>query len=219
MTILVDYENVTNHNGLKGLEYVNDKDTLIIFYSAACKSIRKGDVTLIEQSGCKWRAYKLQAPGKNALDFYISVQAGILAEQGERHIAIISNDKGFKAVVDFVNIKYKSDGMIIVKAPTIEAAISAMNDPDDGKRKDLVDSKMALLNIEEEFAKYQEKERLCKKIKYAFGDTDYENLVDEIISFVSIHDKVQKKKMYSDSMHVFGRDSGREIYNIIKEVV
>ena len=71
MTILVDYENVTNHNGLKGLEYVNDKDILIIFYSAACKSIRKGDVTLIEQSGCKWSTYKLQAPGKNALDFYI----------------------------------------------------------------------------------------------------------------------------------------------------
>ena len=121
--------------------------------------------------------------------------------------------------MDFVNIKYKSDGMIIVKAPTIEAAISVMNDPDDSERKATVDSKMALLNIEEEFAKYQEKERLCKKIKYAFNDTDYENLVDEIISFVSIHDKVQKKKMYSDSMHVFGRDSGREIYNIIKEVV
>ena len=39
-TILVDYENVSTIDGLKGVEYLNENDTLIIFYSQCCEKIR-----------------------------------------------------------------------------------------------------------------------------------------------------------------------------------
>lgn len=49
-TILVDYENVSASDGLKGVEYLNETDTLIIFYSQCCEKIRAEYIGMIEQS-------------------------------------------------------------------------------------------------------------------------------------------------------------------------
>ena len=38
--ILVDYENVGNVNGLRGVDVLNKGDTLIIFFSGNCGKIR-----------------------------------------------------------------------------------------------------------------------------------------------------------------------------------
>ena len=38
--ILVDYENVSASDGLEGVEYLNENDTLIVFYSQCCEKIR-----------------------------------------------------------------------------------------------------------------------------------------------------------------------------------
>ena len=46
-TILVDYENVSTTEGLKGAEYLNENDTLIIFYSQCCEKIRAEYMELI----------------------------------------------------------------------------------------------------------------------------------------------------------------------------
>ena len=48
-TILVDYENVSTTDGLKGVEYLNEKDTLIIFYSQCCEKIRAEYIEMIEE--------------------------------------------------------------------------------------------------------------------------------------------------------------------------
>ena len=40
-TILVDYENVHGSNGLKGVEVLTERDTLIIFFSEACRKIKR----------------------------------------------------------------------------------------------------------------------------------------------------------------------------------
>ena len=48
-TILVDYENVSTTDGLKGVEYLNEKDTLIIFYSQCCEKIRAEYIEMIEK--------------------------------------------------------------------------------------------------------------------------------------------------------------------------
>lgn len=40
--ILVDYENVSTTDGLKGVEYLNENDTLIIFYSQCCEKMGFG---------------------------------------------------------------------------------------------------------------------------------------------------------------------------------
>ena len=47
----------------------------------------------IKESGCEFRVIKLKGTGKNALDFYIAAECGIISERGENEIAIISNDK------------------------------------------------------------------------------------------------------------------------------
>lgn len=38
--LLIDYENVNATDGLKGVEYLNKKETLMIFYSQCCEKIR-----------------------------------------------------------------------------------------------------------------------------------------------------------------------------------
>ena len=38
-TILVDYENVCTTDGLKGVEYLKETDTLVLFYSQCCEKI------------------------------------------------------------------------------------------------------------------------------------------------------------------------------------
>lgn len=101
-TILVDYENVNGSNGLKGVDVLDKDDTLIIFYSGSCSKIRYDYMQQIKQSGCEFRIIKLKGKGKNALDFYIAAECGIISERGERQVAIISNDKGFQAVIDFL---------------------------------------------------------------------------------------------------------------------
>ena len=58
-TILVDYENVSSSGGLKGVEYLNEKDTLIIFYSQCCEKIRAEYIEMIEKSQCEFKTYKL----------------------------------------------------------------------------------------------------------------------------------------------------------------
>lgn len=82
-TILVDYENISTTDGLKGVEYLNENDTLIIFYSQCCEKIRAEYINMIEKSQCEFKTYKLVKAGKNALDFYIAVECGILGVQGE----------------------------------------------------------------------------------------------------------------------------------------
>ena len=114
-TILVDYENVSSSGGLKGVEYLNEKDTLIIFYSQCCEKIRAEYIEMIEKSRCGFKIYKLSRTGKNALDFYIAVECGFISANGEKQIAIVSKDKGFSAIADFFRIKNEIENVMILK--------------------------------------------------------------------------------------------------------
>ena len=83
-TILVDYENVFASDGLKGVDALRKDDTLIVFYSDSCRKIRQDFIKTIDASGCKFRILKLKNPGKNALDFYIAIECGMLVSGGEK---------------------------------------------------------------------------------------------------------------------------------------
>lgn len=52
--LLVDYENVNGSNGLKGVDALCEKDTLIIFYSNCCTRIRYDHMQDIIESGCEY---------------------------------------------------------------------------------------------------------------------------------------------------------------------
>lgn len=138
VTILVDYENVSSTDGLKGVEYLNENDTLIIFYSQCCEKIRAEYIEMIEKSRCEFKTYKLARTGKNALDFYIAVECGVLGSRGENQISIISKDKGFGAVSDFFRIQEELAGVTVRVASNVENALVALNAPEDEIRKKLI---------------------------------------------------------------------------------
>ena len=129
VAILVDYENVSAADGLKGAEYLNEKDTLIIFYSQCCEKIRAEYIEQIENSKCKFLTYKLVRAGKNALDFYIAAECGFLSSGGETQIGIISKDKGFSAVSDFFCMREMPENTTVCVAPNIESALQALTAP------------------------------------------------------------------------------------------
>ena len=163
-TILVDYENVSTTDGLKGVEYLNENDTLIIFYSQCCEKIRAEYIEMIEKSQCDFKTYKLARTGKNALDFYIAVECGVLGSRGENQISIISKDKGFGAVSDFFRIQEELDGVTVRVASNIENALVALNAPEDEVRKLLIKEKTRTLSIDAEQARIMEHRAFIEKL-------------------------------------------------------
>ena len=218
-TILVDYENVSTTDGLKGVEYLNENDTLIIFYSQCCEKIRAEYIDMIEKSQCELKTYKLTRTGKNALDFYIAVECGVLGMQGKKQISIISKDKGFSAVSDFFRIQEELDGVTVCVAANVENAIVALNAPEDEIRKKLIKEKTRSLSIDVEQARIAEHRAFVERITKAFEGTEYSKQTDKIIRFIEARDAKTPRVLYTSSMHEFGREDGRAIYQVLKQVV
>ena len=218
-TILVDYENVNAIDGLKGVEYLNENDKLILFYSQSCEKIRAEYIDMIEKSQCEFRTYKLARTGKNALDFYIAVECGILAVQGERQISIISKDKGFGAVSDFIKIKEDLAGVVVRVASNVENALVSLNTSEDEVRKKQIREKTKTLSIDAEHARIKEHKAFVEKITKAFEGTEYEKQTEKIIRFIDGRDTRTPRVLYTSSMHGFGREDGRAIYQVLKQVV
>ena len=218
-TILVDYENVSTTDGLKGVEYLNETDTLIIFYSQCCEKIRAEYIEMIEKSECDFKTYKLARTGKNALDFYIAVECGVLGSRGENQISIISKDKGFGAVSDFFRIQEELGGVTVRVASNIENALVALNAPEDEVRKLLIKEKTRTLSIDAEQARIMEHRAFIEKITQAFEGTEYEDKTEKIIRFIEGREAKTPRLLYTGSMHEFGREDGRAIYQVLKQVV
>ena len=101
MLFLIDYENVGN-GGMKGCDYLDEQDYLIVFYSDAKNHMEQRTLENITDSGCTFEVCKLCKAGKNALDFYIASKLGELIGGGYGGITVIvSNDGGFQAVRDY----------------------------------------------------------------------------------------------------------------------
>ena len=100
----------------------------------------------IKESGCEFRVIKLKGTGKNALDFYIAAECGIISERGENEIAIISNDKGFQAVIDFFGADQNANRIQIVKAGNIENALTLFHAPEDAERRKKIQNRKLLLS-------------------------------------------------------------------------
>ena len=218
-TILVDYENVCSTNGLKGIEYLNEKDTLTIFYSKSNEKIRSEYIDAIEKSGSEFKIRKLLNPGKNALDFYIASECGFISQNGENQIAIISNDKGFHAVSDYFNINAEIEGTSVVIASNIENALMLLNAPDDNIRRQMLHKRSKPLDIATEHARIQAHIAMRRKIISAFEDTEFKNLSSTILSYIEENQYTSPKLLYTSSLHNFGRTNGTTIYKILKDII
>ena len=215
-TILVDYENVNGSNGLKGADVLCSEDTLIIFYSGCCGKIRSDYMREIAESDCTFRIVKLKGAGKNALDFYIAAECGIVSERGEKQIAIISNDHGFQAVIDFFSMDPNAKKVQIVKAGNIENAITQFHAPEDAERRKLLQSRIALLDLAVESARLEEQNKAKKELRELLNGTAYEEKMAEIIDFIGAKSRQGKKALYTGALHKFGREDGRAIYQLLK---
>lgn len=218
-TILVDYENVNGSNGLKGVDVLNSNDTLIIFYSGCCEKIRYDYMQEIKESGCEFRVVKLKRKGKNALDFYIATECGIISERGETQIAIITNDKGFQAVVDFFSVESNAKKVQLVKAGNIENAITLFHAPEDAERRKMLSDRKLLLDLAAESAKIDAKNKVKKELKNILNGTDYEDRTAKIIDFIEAKKNQGKKALYTGALHEFGREDGRVIYQLLKNTM
>lgn len=216
-TILVDYENVNGSDGLKGVDTLCAKDTLIIFYSSYCGKIRYDYMEEIRNSSCEFRIIKLKGNGKNALDFYIAAECGVLSERGEKQIAIISKDKGFQAVIDFFCMDKNTAKVQIVKAGNIENALTLFNAPEDAARREALQCRKSMLDLASEWTRLEERNKVKKELKDILNGTIYEERTVEIIDFINAKKNQGKKALYTGSLHTFGRKDGREIYQLIKK--
>lgn len=208
-TFLVDYENV-RELGLKGTEYLEQNDRLVLFYSNACKTIRRDDLDRIEKSGCEFEMVRLVRTGKNALDFYIAAKAGELLSK-EKAFVIVSNDKGLGAIVDYI-LKRNAKAC---RVGTIEAGMLNCK----GGRAQLVMNNKKAVSLPEYETIRNTKRNIEKKIKECLIGTNYEAKATNVIDFVFEKRNVDKFSLYNQTTHRFGRNDGREIYNIIKAVV
>ncbi len=85
---------------MAGYEYLNDSDTVVMYYSDENSAISKGVVDDLKTRGVNVRMVKLLKQHSNALDMYIASTTGMFLDTGEK-ICIVSKDKGYSAVKDF----------------------------------------------------------------------------------------------------------------------
>lgn len=217
--ILVDYENVNGSNGLKGADVLCSDDMLVIFYSNCCSKIRADYLQEIRNSGCEFKVVKLKGTGKNALDFYIATECGIISERGEKQIGIISNDKGFQAIIDFFCVNADAAKTQVVKAGNIETAFTLFSSTWDIQRRKMLQNRMSTLDLAAECARIEERNKMRKELKEILENTDYEEKTAEIIDFIEAKKDQGRKKLYTDSLHLFGRKNGIAIYHLIKNKI
>ena len=217
--VLVDYENVWGAHGLKGVEYLDTDDILYIFYSQCCGRIRAEYMDAIRQTECDFRIYKLANSGKNALDFYIASECGVLSQSGESQIVIVSNDKGFKAVEDFFKLKKGAGKTNVVIASNIENGLIALNTADNAARRQELQDRSRMLDIAVEHARYTEHNTMKNRLKSAFLGTEYEHMISQIFAYAEDNQNAAPRQLYTGSLHLFGRRKGTAIYQILKTVI
>ena len=119
---LIDYENVQSSSPLYGIEDLTANDRVVLFYSDCAKKICRYYWDIFCSGKCSTRLAKLVKPSKNALDFYIAVEVGRSLVLGEKDIAIISNDKGYGAVIDYVKAYSKNSYQQVIRTSCIAEA-------------------------------------------------------------------------------------------------
>jgi hypothetical protein len=94
-----------------------------------------------------------------------------------------------------------------------------LNSPDDEASRAELKKRTTMLDLATEYARIEESRAIKKRIKEALTGTQYEEKSAKIINFVDAKKDMEKKALYTSSLHSFGRRAGREIYQIVKQIV
>ena len=212
MLFLIDYENVGNI-GMRGHEYLDDGDYVVLFYSEAKKNMERRVLEDITSSGCQLEIFKLCKTGKNALDFYLASRLGELVGGGyEGTSVIVSNDAGFQAVRDYWGSRAPHKRRVLL-SPCLEAGIVSGNENNQRTRE--LRWKLEGLSIGKYYDAYRERIRIRSVLNKLFAGTPYEDMTEKIQNMME-HKDSTAKYIYLSSLHLFGREDGLEIYHKIK---
>lgn len=213
MYFMIDFEN-TGSSGLKGVEYLTEEDKLCIFFSQCCGKIEKGVLRQILESRCDVDGIKLVKNGKNALDFYIASKLGEVFGSGyDGRVAIVSKDKGFKAVQDYWKQSDRCRQNIVLNA-TIEQCIAAANEDNERTRK--IQEDIKAVTLDQLLAEAGKRNRLYRQVQDKIRDSGREEDIAVIVDILET--KESRREQYISCLRFFGRESGRRIYQKIKEI-
>ena len=87
------------------------------------------------------------------------------------------------------------------------------------ERRRIIKEKSKPLNIEAEQARIKEYRVFVEKLIKVFEGTAYEKKTDTILRFVEERDIKVPRLLYTGSLHEFGREDGRAIYQMLKQVI
>ncbi len=207
MQFLIDLENV-HSAGLRGTEFLTDKDTLVLFYRDGNERIEQGALNRIVQSGCKMELRKLKTKGKNALDFYIAAYVGELLGKGtEEHVSIVSGDKDFQMIREYWSA-LRPQSMIALKPNIISCIVSSQ---EGGKRAGLARNEIKTVSLEEAYASITEKERKKKEIEEMIGCEKAEDALE------LLQKDTKGRELYLSLLRLLGREKGLLFYRYVKE--
>lgn len=97
----VDYENVKDE-GLGGVEFLDENDRVIVFYSQQACNLSFERHLEIMKSPAAFEYLRIGRTGKNYLDFQLSTYLGyLIASEEPEQIVIVTRDTGYDSVVDF----------------------------------------------------------------------------------------------------------------------
>ena len=119
---LVDGDNNIG-TGLKGIDMLSEQDAVLVFYQKTGLALSrlqklcagtKADVQYVESV----------RGGKNAIDFQIITELGVLVGKREAEYAyVISQDKGYEASIDALRARYADAFREVALRPSIEACL------------------------------------------------------------------------------------------------
>ncbi|MCF0217144.1 MAG: hypothetical protein HUK21_11820 [Fibrobacteraceae bacterium] len=190
--ILIDYENLQ----IRNLDLLFDLDTEVcVFTGPNQKSYSAELVQSAQKFGSRLKWIPTSRPGNNALDFHIAYYLGQMASYSPKpFFHIISKDKGFDALVDFM----KSQELFVDRVIAIEE-IPLVKKMEEIKRDPVGFIKNKILNV----SKPAKLKTLRTAIKN-WLETDNEDIVSGIIEsltkkeFLSIDEN--EKIVYSKEM-------------------
>lgn len=206
MWFLVDYENV-RESCFNGIDYLESEDSVVLFYSSACPTVRARYWNQLTASGCRLETYKLEKTGKNALDFCISTKVGEIFGSGYiGTVAILSGDKGYSAVADYWS--KKSGKRVVMAIDFLKGILNASGD----SRTRLARQEQSKVSIETVAAKYDVIQQLRNALRRTLDEKDAEMAIGILEAGLTPTD------CYRTSLKRFGKEKGTQVYRVIKRV-
>lgn len=101
----------------------------------------------------------------------------------------------------------------ILRSPSVKAGIISSNENSLRQKRIAVES--AQISIENEYVRYQERQRMKYRLETIFHGTEYEEKLVKICELAEM--KRKPKDLYIGSLKRFGRTDGTKIYRYLKQ--